>query len=739
MSGCLALASKPRSRSTPNAMRWPSANVFSKLFEQAPTFMAFLKGREHRFEFANPGYLELVENRDVTGRTIAEALPDAAAQGYIKLLDQVLETGVPYRAEAASFLSQPEPNGPVTERFVEFVYQPIFGSDGCPEGIFVQGADVTERAIAERRVREQSTWRRAVDELGIKFNELVEPADIAYAAAEMLGRTLEVSRAGYGTIDPVNETILIERDWNAPGIRTLAGLLHFRDYGSYIEDLKRGETAIVEDAENDPRTRETAAALKAISAQSFVNMPVTEQDGFVALLYLNHREARRWRSEELLFIREVAERTRMAVERRRAENELIRLTETLEARVEERTAERDRVWRNSRDLLAIMGSDGIFRRVNPAWESVLGYSPTELEGRSFLDVIWPEDASITQVGLDRAASADDLTGFENRYRHADGSPRWISWHTALEGDLVYAYGRDVTPQKLQEAALEQAQEALRQSQKLEAMGQLTGGVAHDFNNLLTPIMGSLDMLQRRGVGGERDQRLIEGALQSAERAKTLVQRLLAFSRRQPLKPEAVDVGSLVRGISELVGSTTGPQIRVAVEVAEDLPSAIADPNQLEMAILNLSVNARDAMPDGGTLRIAAETGVVKGRKDPISTRQIYPHIGCRYGDWHGRQELLLTPLSRSSQPKASEKGRGSGSQWSMAWRHSSREDSRFRATSELERMSSFGCRSQVTRRRPRSLSAPRCELRQEALFCSSMMKTSPARPPLTCWPILVLR
>jgi PAS domain S-box-containing protein len=588
----------------------------AKLFEQAPTFMAFLTGGEHRIEFANPGYLQLVGNREILGRTVAEALPDAADQGYVEILDNVLATGVPYRADAALFVSQPEPNGPTAERYVDFVFQPIVGADGRPEGIFVQGADVTERAIAEGQVREQVEWRRAVDELSVQFNDLVDPAEIAYAAAEMLGKTLNVSRAGYGNIDPANETIVIRRDWNAPGIQSLAGLLHFRDYGSYIEDLKRGETVVLEDAELDPRTRETAEALKAISAQSLVNMPVTEQDGLVALLYLNHNMPRKWRSEELAFIREVAERTRMAAERRRAENELIALTATLEARVEERTAERDRVWRNSRDLLTVVGSDGIFRRVNPAWETVLGYSSAQIEGRSFLEFIWPEDAAKTQSALDQAARSEDLTAFENRYQHVDGTPRWISWYTAAEGDFVYAYGRDITWQKEQAAALEQAQEALRQSQKLEAMGQLTGGVAHDFNNLLTPIMGSLDMLQRREVGGEREQRLIDGALQSAERAKTLVQRLLAFSRRQPLKSVAVDVGALVQGISELVGSTTGPQIRVAVEVAGDLPSAVADPNQLEMAILNLSVNARDAMPNGGTLRIAAEKVLVKGRKDP---------------------------------------------------------------------------------------------------------------------------
>jgi PAS domain S-box-containing protein len=155
------------------------------------------------------------------------------------------------------------------------------------------------------------------------------------------------------------------------------------------------------------------------------------------------------------------------------------------------------------------------------------------------------------------------------------------------------------------AELEAAHEQLRQSQKLEAMGQLTGGVAHDFNNLLTPIIGSLDLLQRRGLGDEREKRLIDGAMRSADRAKTLVQRLLAFARRQPLQPAPVDMKALVEGMVDLVASTSGPQVKVIVDLPDDLPAAVADLNQLEMAILNLSVNARDAMPDGGVLTISA--------------------------------------------------------------------------------------------------------------------------------------
>lgn len=165
-------------------------------------------------------------------------------------------------------------------------------------------------------------------------------------------------------------------------------------------------------------------------------------------------------------------------------------------------------------------------------------------------------------------------------------------------------------------SLEMAQEALRQSQKLEAMGQLTGGVAHDFNNLLTPIVGSLDLLRRKGVGTDREQRLIEGAIKSADRARTLVQRLLAFARRQPLQATAIDVDKLVREMSDLIISTCGPRIQVILDIAEDLMPANADANQIEMALLNLAVNARDAMEEGGTLTVSARTCAV-GPDNPM--------------------------------------------------------------------------------------------------------------------------
>jgi PAS domain S-box-containing protein len=168
------------------------------------------------------------------------------------------------------------------------------------------------------------------------------------------------------------------------------------------------------------------------------------------------------------------------------------------------------------------------------------------------------------------------------------------------GDIVA-----VMPEAMETTERRAAEEALRQSRKLEAMGQLTGGVAHDFNNLLTPIMGSLDLLRELLAGREREQRLIGNALQAADRAKTLVQRLLAFARRQPLQAMPVDLRKLILGMTDLIATTTGPGIELAVDLAVDLAPAMVDANQFEMAILNLCVNARDAMPAGGRLLLSA--------------------------------------------------------------------------------------------------------------------------------------
>ena len=172
------------------------------------------------------------------------------------------------------------------------------------------------------------------------------------------------------------------------------------------------------------------------------------------------------------------------------------------------------------------------------------------------------------------------------------------------------------------AERERAQEQVRHLQKLESIGQLTGGVAHDFNNLLTAVLGNLELLRKRVPANPSIDRLIEGAMQGAHRGAALTQRLLAFARRQALEPRPVDLGELVRGMHDLLRRSIGPRVHMELELPSGMPAALADANQIELALLNLAVNGRDAMPDGGTLTIALECAVIGEAQDLAPGRYV---------------------------------------------------------------------------------------------------------------------
>ena len=265
----------------------------------------------------------------------------------------------------------------------------------------------------------------------------------------------------------------------------------------------------------------------------------------------------------------------------------------------------ERIWSYSRDLLVVADSSGVFRSVSPAWKRILGHPVDDVVGRHFCDFTYPDDVIPSLEAFERAVHNTDLTAFENRLVGADGQARWFSWHTSTEDNAVYCYGRDITEQKKNTAALAAAEAALRQAQKMEAVGQLTGGIAHDFNNLLTGIIGSIEMMKRRlGEGRIADaDRYGTAASGAAHRAAALTQRLLAFSRRQPLDSKTIDVNQLVDDMAELIRRSIGESIELDFKAQRDLWLAKCDANQLESAVLNLAINARDAMPEGGRLAI----------------------------------------------------------------------------------------------------------------------------------------
>jgi len=268
--------------------------------------------------------------------------------------------------------------------------------------------------------------------------------------------------------------------------------------------------------------------------------------------------------------------------------------------------ERSRIWNVTQDLLVIVDRNGVWRTVNPAWTRTFGWSEAELLNRTSEWLEHPDDGGLTRMDVGHLIQGNLTVRFESRFRHKDGSYRWLSWTGVPDQDRIFAVARDVTAEKAATERLKATEEALRQSQKMEAVGQLTGGIAHDFNNLLTGIVGSLDLLQIRLNQGRTDNaaRYIEAAMISANRAAALTHRLLAFARRQPLIPKGVDVNQLIVSLEDLLRRTIGETIDLKIVAADDLWCTLCDPNQLESALLNLAINARDAMPEGGKLTIS---------------------------------------------------------------------------------------------------------------------------------------
>ena len=313
-------------------------------------------------------------------------------------------------------------------------------------------------------------------------------------------------------------------------------------------------------------------------------------------------------------------------EQKQANEALLRLNDVLGERVEKRTRERDRNWELSRDLLAVLRFDMTPSALNPAWEQTLGWSRQQLTQGPLWELVHADDQQDTRAQIERVTSGNVSVRFVNRMRHASGDYHWLSWILVRDDDLLYATVRDITHeravveelaatnQQLREqiAERERVEATLQQMQRLEAVGQLTAGVAHDFNNLLTVVLTSTSFLIRDLEKGNLDK--ARGRLQNitdaGERGAKLTGQLLAFSRRQRLVPEAVNLGETVQGMLELLKSTLGGSVLIETATEVDLWHARVDPTQIELIILNLAINARDAMAVGGTLRLSTSNEVI---------------------------------------------------------------------------------------------------------------------------------
>jgi len=292
-------------------------------------------------------------------------------------------------------------------------------------------------------------------------------------------------------------------------------------------------------------------------------------------------------------------------ERKRAEEELRTLSEQLGAEVERRTLERDRIWNVSEDLLAVGNFDGYFISINPAWTRLLGWSSDEIKSMHVSDLRHPDDAPHAEEGRARLARGVPTVRLENRFRHKDGSWRWLQWTMTENDGLLYVVGRHITAEREAAAALEQAQRRAAHLQKMEAIGQLTGGIAHDFNNLLMIVSGHAEGLKNR-LKDPKDLRALQAIEMAAARGENLTRQMLSFSRTLPLDATVIGLADAVPALRDVLAGSLNVNIELVIDVPKTTWPVRADKSELELALVNLAVNARDAMPDGGRLAISAD-------------------------------------------------------------------------------------------------------------------------------------
>lgn len=499
------------------------------------------------------------------------------------------------------------------EAWFTFSYTPV--TDGnVVQGFICIVTETTSQALA---LRSQDFMNRLEDTL----RGLSEPLDIIQASQRLLGQHLGANRVGYGSVDSTERYFTTEKNWTDGRIESFNGTHDLAAFGPDIHSaLKRGEPLSVDDVNDDARIdADGRTAFAYLQTQSALTASLVKNDRMIAAFYIHCGTVRRWSTAELKLVQDVADRTWSALERAHAQAALEQANRELELRVESTRRDHDRLWEISQELMLVADHVGIITSINPSAKRILGREPQSMVGHSIVEFIHPEDTSATEKEVGLLAKGHATLAFENRYRHADGTYRILNWTAVPFEEHIHAVARDVTAEREANAALRQTEDALRHAQKMEAVGQLTGGIAHDFNNIIAGISGSLELISTRlaqGRFGEID-RYLNGAAGASKRAAGLTQRLLAFSRRQTLDPKPTNLASLISGLLDLIQRSVGPSITVTPVGIDDLWTVLVDAGQLENALLNLCINARDAMTDGGTIKIETSNQSL----DAVSARQ----------------------------------------------------------------------------------------------------------------------
>jgi len=457
-------------------------------------------------------------------------------------------------------------------------------------GLSVYFRDVTVRERREIR-------RNALLLMSETLRDLATPEEITFKASEIMGQTLGVSRVGYGSVDPVAETLTISRDWNAPGVESLAGVLHFRDFGSFIDDVKAGNIVAIDDVEKDDRTRSAADASKRCSARALVNVPVVEQGRVVAIIFVNNAQVRHWSAEELAFIRELAERARTASERLR--NELA---------LQESEAKFRTIANAMPQMVWATLPDGYHDYYNQRWYDFTGMPEGSTDGAGWNDIFHPDDQQRAWDVWQHSLLTGEPYEIQYRLRHHSGVYRWTLGRAlpvrSETGKIIRWMGTctDIHDQKLAEESLREAD--LRKDEFLAML-------AHELRNPLAPISAAAQFLQIGALDAARVRHTSQIIGRQVHHLTSLVDDLLDVSRVTrglvELDNAQVDIGQVVADAVEQVT----PLIRtrhhhLGLHLSPETPLVMGDKKRLVQVVVNLLNNAAKYTREGGQLLLETE-------------------------------------------------------------------------------------------------------------------------------------
>ncbi|MBW4330142.1 PAS domain-containing protein [Stakelama sp. CBK3Z-3] len=590
---------------------------FRELVDQAPGAIALLHEPGHVFELANEAYCELTGRHDLIGRSVGEVLPETKRQGFVDLLDRVISTGEAYRGDSVPIEFDRGPDRPPERRILDFLYQPLIDSSGKVTDIFIEANDVTEKIEAVEALREANETQRFVHALSEHQRDLDSAETVMDFTARAIARQIGADRAGFLRVTEPDEQLDFPAGWTNERLPVLAGSVAADSISPLaLGRFRRGDTLVVHDVE---RQSDLVGRARLGLSPAGIAVPLMRGGRWVASLYVSQAAPREWRQDEIALVEAVAETTWDSVER----VEAVKALRESESKFRAITNSIDHMVWSTRP-------DGYHDFYNDRWYEFTGVPYGSTDGERWNGVFHPEDQPRAWRLWQHCLETGEPYHIEYRLRHHDGEYRWVlgraqpmrddsgaitRWFGTCTDIQEIVDAREVlarSREELEEAIGERtrqlmdAEAKLRQAQKMEAVGQLTGGIAHDFNNMLAVVIGALDLMQRRIERGEGDvRRYVAAAQDGAERAASLTRRLLAFSRQSPLAPQSIDVAAMVDGMADLLTRTLGESIRVETAIDADSWSVIADPSQLENSIVNLAVNARDAMPLGGLVRIAA--------------------------------------------------------------------------------------------------------------------------------------